>query len=162
MKLLSEALLDELAAKAAASPRRRAHHTIHAGPADLVQRFMVVAQPDSYFRPHRHSARSELALVVRGQMDVLTFDEAGRVTARHGVGAGHGTFAYETPQRTWHTIVPGSAGGAFFEVKEGPYDPATASEFAPWSPAEGDAQANSFLGWLRSARVGDRVPAVTP
>ncbi len=158
MKLLSESLLDELAAQAAASPRRRAHHSIHAGPADLVQRFVVVAQPDSYFRPHRHNARAELALVVRGQMDVLTFDEAGMVTARYGVGAGQGSFAYETPQRTWHTIVPGQQGGAFFEVKEGPYDPATASEFAPWSPAEGDPAAASFLSWARSAQPGDRVP----
>ena len=158
MKLLSDSLLDELAAKAAASPRRRAHHSIHSGPADLVQRFIVVAQPDSYFRPHRHNARAELALVVRGQLDVLTFDEGGRVTARYGVGEGHGTFAYETPQRTWHTIVPGNTGGAFFEVKEGPYDPATASEFAPWSPAEGDAGAALFLSWARGAKVGDRVP----
>jgi cupin fold WbuC family metalloprotein len=158
MKLLSDQLLDELAVKAAASPRRRAHHTIHSGPADMVQRFIVVAQPDSYFRPHRHNARAELALVVRGQMDVLTFDDSGCVTARHGVGAGQGTFAYETPQRTWHTIVPGSAGGAFFEVKQGPYDPATANEFAPWSPAEGDAAAARFLSWARSARVGDRAP----
>src|SRR5277367_6775576 len=110
MKLLSDELLDELSAKAAASPRRRAHHTIHSGPADLVQRFIVVAQPDSYFRPHRHNARAELALVVRGQVDVLTFDETGLITARFGVGAGHDTFAYETPQRTWHTLVPGSSG----------------------------------------------------
>ncbi len=158
MKLLSEGLLDELAAKAAASPRRRAHHSIHSGPQDLVQRFIVVAQPDSYFRPHRHNARSELALVVRGRVDVLTFDAGGVVTARQSVGPGSGTFAYETPQRTWHTIVPGPDGSAFFEVKEGPYDPATASEFAPWSPAEGDAQASAFLSWARSAQAGDRVP----
>ena len=123
-----------------------------------MQRFLVVAQPDSYFRPHRHNTRAELALVVRGDLDVLTFDDHGVVTARHGVGAGAGTFAYETPPRTWHTIVPGNAGGAFFEVKEGPYDPATSSEFAPWSPADGDASAAGFLGWARSARVGDRVP----
>jgi cupin fold WbuC family metalloprotein len=159
MKLLSGALLDELATKAAASPRRRAHHTIHAGPADLVQRFLVVAQPDSYFRPHRHNDRTELALVIRGQVDVLTFDEAGVVTARHGVGEGHDTFAYETPRRTWHTIVPGSSGGAFLEVKEGPYDAATASEFAPWAPAEGDARATAFQVWARSARVGDAAPS---
>jgi cupin fold WbuC family metalloprotein len=158
MKVLAESLLDELAARAAANPRRRAHHSIHSGPEDLVQRFIVVAQPDAYFRPHRHSARAELALLVRGQMDVLTFDDAGVVTARHGVGAGQGSFAYETPERTWHTIVPGSSGCAFFEVKQGPYDPTTASEFAPWSPAEGDAAAAGFLGWARSARPGERVP----
>ena len=55
LELLPRALLDELAAKAAASPRLRAHHNIHATPADPVQRFLVVAQRDSYFRPHRHA-----------------------------------------------------------------------------------------------------------
>jgi len=159
VKLLSRTLLDELAAKAALSPRARAHHNIHAAAADPVQRFLVVACGDSYFRPHRHKTRSELAVIVRGRVDVLTFDERGRVTARYGVGDGTANIAYETPQGTWHTLVPGAAGGAFLEIKEGPYDPATAAEFAPWAPAEGDASVPRFLEWLRSARPGDTPPA---
>jgi cupin fold WbuC family metalloprotein len=159
MKLLSRTLLDELAAKAAASPRARAHYNIHATPADLVQRFVVVASGDSYFRPHRHATRSELAVIVRGRLDVLTFDGHGRVRARYAVGEGTDALAYETPQGTWHTIVPGAGGGAFLEVKEGPYDPATSSEFAAWAPAEGHASVPKFLEWLRSAQPGDTPPA---
>ena len=155
MKLLPRTLLDELAAKAAANPRGRAHYNIHLTPADLVQRFLVVARGDSYFRPHRHASRSELALLVRGRVDVLTFDERGRVTARYGVGEGTDNIAYETPQATWHTVVPGPAGGAFLEIKEGPYDPATAVEFATWAPAEGDAAVPDFQVWLRAAQPGD-------
>jgi len=159
MKLLSRTLLDELAAKAAASPRARAHYNIHATPADPVQRFVVVASGDSYFRPHRHATRSELAVIVRGRLDVLTFDGHGRVTARYAVGEGTDALAYETPQGTWHTVVPGAAGGAFLEVKEGPYDPATSAEFAAWAPAEGHASVPKFLEWLRSAQPGDTPPA---
>ena len=159
MKLLSRTLLDELAAKAAASPRARAHHNIHATPADPVQRFVVVASGDSYFRPHRHRTRSELAVMVRGRVVVLTFDECGRVTARYGVGDGTDSMGYETPQGAWHTVVPGAGGGAFLEIKEGPYDPATAAEFAPWAPAEGHASVPKFLEWLRGAQPGDTPPA---
>jgi cupin fold WbuC family metalloprotein len=159
VKLLPRTLLDELAAKAAASPRARAHYNIHATPADPVQRFLVVAQGDSYFRPHRHATRSELALIVRGRLDVLTFDERGRVTARYAVGEGTDALAYETPQGTWHTIVPGADGGAFLEVKQGPYDPASSAEFAAWAPAEGHASVPKFLEWLRSAQPGDTPPA---
>ena len=158
MKLLPRTLLDELAAKAAASPRARAHHNIHLTPADLVQRFLVVARGQSYFRPHRHASRSELALLVRGRVDVLTFDERGRLTARYGVGEGTDNIAYETPQATWHTVVPGPGGGAFLEIKEGPYDPATAVEFATWAPAEGDAAVPDFQVWLRAAQPGDAPP----
>ena len=159
LKLLPHALLDELATKAAASPRARAHHNIHATPADLVQRFLVVAQDHSYFRPHRHASRSELALLVRGRVDVLIFDEGGCVLARHAVGEGAATFAYETPQGVWHTLLPGSGGCAFLEIKEGPYDPATAAQFAEWAPAEGDSAVPAFRSWLRHAQPGDLPPA---
>ncbi|HSY06693.1 MAG TPA: WbuC family cupin fold metalloprotein [Steroidobacteraceae bacterium] len=161
MKILWRALLDELAGKAAASPRARAHYNIHADAADLVQRFVVVALPDSYFRPHRHAGKSELATVIRGHFDVLTFDERGRVLARYAVGADGDAIAYETPQGTWHTLVPGAAGGAFLEIKEGPYDPATAIEFAAWAPAEGAAHVPQFLQWLRAAQPGDTPPGAT-
>jgi cupin fold WbuC family metalloprotein len=158
MKLLPRALLDELAAKAAPSPRARAHYNIHATPADLVQRFVVVARADSYFRPHRHASRSELAVILRGRLDVLTFDAHGRVSARYGVGEGTDTMAYESPQAVWHTVLPGADGVAFLEVKEGPYDPATATEYAAWAPVEGDAAVAGFAAWLRDAQPGDTAP----
>jgi cupin fold WbuC family metalloprotein len=161
LKLLSRTLLDELAAKAASSPRARAraHHNIHATPADPLQRYVVVACCDSYFRPHRHKTRSELAVIVRGRLDVLTFDERGRVVGRYPVGDGTASIAYETLQGTWHTVVPGAGGAAFLEVKEGPNDPVTAVEFAAWAPAEGHASVPKLLEWLRSAQPGDTPPA---
>jgi cupin fold WbuC family metalloprotein len=162
MKLLPHSLLDELADRAAASARRRAHHNIHASPEDPVQRFIVVAQPNSYFRPHRHVARAELAMILRGQVEVVTFDERGRVTARYAVGEGTANMAYEAPPATWHTVIAAVNGAAFLEIKEGPYDPATSSEFAAWAPAEGDPAVAHFQDWLRTARPGDQAPRVEP
>jgi cupin fold WbuC family metalloprotein len=158
VKILPYTLLDELAAQAAASPRARAHHILHGSAADPVQRFIVTALRDAYFRPHRHTARSELAVVLRGRFDVLTFDEQGRVLARHAVGEHSAAMAYETPQGTWHTLVPGAGGGSFLEVKQGPYDPATAIDFATWAPAEGATGVAGFLEWLRAAQPGDTAP----
>lgn len=156
MRLLPRNLLEELAAKAALSPRQRAHHNIHASADDRVQRFIVVAQPAAYFRPHRHATKSELAVLLRGRVDVLVFDEEGRVTARYGIGDGTDSVAYETPESTWHTLVSGPDGCAFLEIKEGPYDAATATEFAAWAPAEGVGAVPGFLDWLRAARPGER------
>lgn len=159
MRLLPRSLLAELAAKAALNPRQRAHYNIHASADDRVQRFVVVAQAGAYFRPHRHATKSELAVLLRGQVDVLVFDEGGRVTARYRVGDGSDSMAYETPERTWHTLVSGPGGCAFLEIKEGPYDAATATEFAAWAPPEGDGAVPGFLDWLRRARPGDRFSA---
>ena len=158
MKLFSHGLLDELTTRAAASPRARAHHNVHESPADLVQRFFVVTNRNSYFRPHRHLTKSELAMVLRGRVDVLTFDERGVVAERYSVGEHTSSMAYETPQGIWHTLVAASDGTTFFEVKEGPYDPATASEFAAWAPAEGTPGAPEFLEWIRNAQPGDQAP----
>jgi cupin fold WbuC family metalloprotein len=154
MKLFSQETLNDLAAKAAASPRQRAHLNIHATPTDLVQRFFVVTQKDTYFRPHRHITRSELAVVLRGYFEVLTFDEAGGVTGHYRIGTGSGNIAYETPQNTWHTVLAGTDGAAFIEIKEGPYDPATAVDFAAWAPAEGHESVPTFQQWLRTAQPG--------
>ncbi|MDB6101000.1 MAG: hypothetical protein JWO52_999 [Gammaproteobacteria bacterium] len=154
MKLFSQALLDELTAKASTSPRRRANHNIHASPADPVQRFFIVALRDSYFRPHRHLARSELALVVRGHFDVLTFDATGGVTGRYRVGSDTPDIGFETPQATWHTLLAVTDSAAFLEIKEGPYDPATAVEFAPWAPPEGNESVPAFQQWLREVQPG--------
>ena len=154
MKLFTDTLLDELSSQASASPRRRAHHTIHASAADPIQRFFVVANEGSYFRPHLHLTKAELAIVVRGRFDVVTFDESGQVLDRYGLGAGTPNFAYETPPGTWHTLVTLTDGSAFLEVKQGPYDPAVAVDFAPWAPSEGDAAVPRLLEWLRTAKVG--------
>jgi cupin fold WbuC family metalloprotein len=159
MKLFPHTLLDELTAKATASPRLRANHNIHPSSSDPVQRFFVVAHRESYFRPHRHLTKSELAVVLRGAFDVLTFDDGGQVTARYAVGEGTATMGFETPQATWHTLIAATEGAAFLEIKEGPYDPATAAQFAPWAPAEGDSSVPQFLHWLREAQPGSTVAA---
>ena len=158
MKLISQSLLDELAAAAAASPRGRAHYNLHGSAADVVQRYLVVANRGSYFRPHRHGTRAELALVVRGALDLIVFDESRRVTARHAFGTGAGNIAYENGPGIWHTVVVNADATAFLEVKQGPYDPASASEFAGWAPAEGEAGVARFLDWARQAAPGDTAP----
>jgi cupin fold WbuC family metalloprotein len=156
MQIFSRSLLDELAAKAVASPRRRANHNIHASASDTVQRFFIAAASDTYFRPHRHHTKSELALVLRGRFEVVTFDDAGCVTARHTVGEETPGIGFETPRATWHTLLACTDGATFIEIKEGPYDPATAAEFASWAPPEGDPSVPRFQQWLRHAKLGDR------
>lgn len=155
MKLFTDALLDQLAARAAASPRGRTNHNIHTSADDLVQRFIIVADVRSYFRPHRHRSQAELVIILRGAFDVLSFDDAGTVTAHDSIGVGSTQFAYENPPRAWHTLLARSDGSAFLEVKQGPYDPATAAEFAPFAPPEGDAGVVAYQEWLRRAQPGE-------
>lgn len=156
MKFVTHSLLHDLAVKAAGLPRRRAHYNLHAGPEDPLQRFLVVARGDSYFDPHRHTTRSELATMISGCVDLLTFDDEGRVLERTSIGEGAETIAYETPALVWHTLVPRTEICAFLEVKLGPYDPARSAEVAPWAPGKGGAGSWGFRAWLHHAQPGDR------
>jgi cupin fold WbuC family metalloprotein len=83
------------------------------------------------------------------------FDDAGGVTARYAVGESTAGLGYETPSGTWHTLIAQTDGATFLEIKEGPYDPKTAAEFAPWAPPEGDAAVSAYLEALRVAQPRD-------
>lgn len=158
MKKISVTQLDDLARQAVLSPRGRAHLNVHDSPADLVQRFFVAVEPRSYVRPHRHHTRAELVTVLRGRFDLLIFDDNGALTDRHTAGEGTGLLAFETPANTWHTLISAAPGSLFLEVKQGPYDPATAVEFAPWAPAEGAPEALALLNRLRNMEIGQQIP----
>jgi cupin fold WbuC family metalloprotein len=157
MKSITSEMLDELEEKARTSPRLRSNLNIHTSASDPVQRYFIAAERESYFRPHRHPDKSEFALVIRGDFDVLMFDDNGSVTRRVTLGPDAGNAGVEMPANTWHTWIPVSDRGVFFEVKQGPYDAASAAEFAPWSPEDGAARAEEFVVRLRHAKPGDNV-----
>lgn len=56
----------------------------------------------------------------------------------------------------YHTWIPMEEKSVFFEVKQGPYDPAAALSFAPWSPEESSPRVKEFQAKLLAARTGDR------
>jgi len=53
-----------------------------------------------------------------------------------------------------HTLLAGTDGAAFLEIKEGPYDRRPPWSFAPWAPAEGHASVPTFQRWLRAVQPG--------
>jgi cupin fold WbuC family metalloprotein len=157
MKLITAAMLDDLAAQAGANERLRRNYNVHERPADPIQRLFIAARLNSYFRPHRHPGKQEFAIVLRGRFDVITFDDAGQVLQRVSIGPDTEIAGLEIPADVWHTWVPMVDRSVFFEVKPGPYDPATVVEFAGWSPAEGTTEVPDFYHKLFAVRAGERI-----
>lgn len=155
MKQITTDLINDLLAGAATSARQRMHYSIHESPSDPVQRLLIAARLESYFRPHRHREKWECAVVVRGLFDILVFDETGRVTERVSIGSGAKAIGFEIPPRTWHSWVPMMDESVAFEIKQGPYNPQAAADFAIWSPEEGTAEVGPFLESMRKARIGE-------
>lgn len=152
-KRITGDLLAELDRKAQASPRLRTNHNLHEGPQAAIQRLAIKLRRGTYIRPHRHPQRWELGLVLQGRMELVLFDDGGALAERVTMTPIQGTLALELPAGIWHSYVCVSDAATFFEVKEGPYDPAL-SEFAPWAPAEGDAGAAAYLDWMAAAAAG--------
>lgn len=156
LKHLAASQLDTLSSEAAAAPRLRAHHNLHPEHADPVQRLAIAMEPGTYVRPHRHPHTWELLIVLRGALEVLVFGADGRtVRERATLDADHSR-AFEMPAGTWHSVISRQPGTVVFEVKQGPYVPASASDVADWSPAEGEAGVDDLMEFLGSAAAGDR------
>ncbi len=148
---LTPADLAELHRQAAASPRRRMHRNLHASPVEPCQRLINAMRPDSYIRPHRHTdyVTNECLLVLRGCFLLIEFDDSGSVMAALRMGGPDADLLIaEVPPARWHTVVALQDDCVLFETKSGPYVAGAAKSFAPWAPAEGSAQAPSYLAEL--------------
>jgi cupin fold WbuC family metalloprotein len=143
---------NDLAEKAAGSPRRRQNRNVHASYADLCQRMFNAIEPDSYLPPHRHSPLqgNETMVAVRGLLALVIFDDFGRITESLLVGAGlytgrEGVAAgADIPPLRWHTILALESASILLEVKAGPFDPHLPKEVAPWAPEEGTPDAHHY------------------
>src|SRR2546430_1953523 len=130
----------ELAAQATAEPRKRAHLLLHDGPADPVQRLMIVLQSNSYVRPHHHSRQWEMLVLQQGRGSLLIFDSSARLADL--IELSPTAPVVQIPVGLWHGFVALERNTAVLEVKPGPY---RANEFAHWAPEEGDANAERFV-----------------
>ncbi len=161
MKIINTTIINDLLNNADVSSRRRSNYNIHESPQDPIQRYLVASKIDSYFRPHRHQSKSELAFVVRGKFDLMVFDDSARVTDRISLGSDSENMGFELPPNVWHSWIPMIDDSIFLEVKEGPYDPTSGLEFASWSPPEGDVRVSDFLLKMRGLTVGNCAAIVT-
>ena len=152
MLLIDQALLDEVCAEAAASPRRRKNRNLHPTDDHPAHRLLNAMQPDSYIPPHRHldPNKDETFVVLRGALGLIIFDDAGKATRAVRVGAGEAAMGVDIAHGTWHTAVALEPDTVFLEAKAGPYLPFTGAERAPWAPAENSAEAAPYLARLKA------------
>ncbi|HEX3747949.1 MAG TPA: WbuC family cupin fold metalloprotein [Bryobacteraceae bacterium] len=142
-------LFDTVAAQAAATPRRRMNYNFHQSAADNPHRFLNVLLSGTYIRPHRHLTppKAETFLVLEGEVDAILFDDAGSICARHALGVeteNGRVWGIDVAPGMWHTVLPRSARAVCFEVKPGPWVPASDKEFAPWAPTEDSPEAAEY------------------
>lgn len=154
--LIDNALLDQLCAEAAASPRRRKNRNFHPTDEHPGHRLLNAMQPDSYIPPHRHldPNKDETFVVLRGLLGLILFDDRGTIVRSVKVGAGGAAIGVDIAHGAWHSAVALEPDTVFLEAKAGPYLPFTDAERAPWAPAENTAQAAAYLARLKASLPG--------
>ena len=154
MEVFSNEYLNTMILEASHSVRKRHHRNIHNSFGEKCQRLMNAIGVESYIAPHRHllDPRNECLIAVRGLFAAIIFAEDGSVERVQNFGSEkfkHISVGVELPAEIWHTVVALKPGSILFEVKEGPFDPGKAKDFAPWAPREGSVEAQDYLRQLR-------------
>jgi cupin fold WbuC family metalloprotein len=148
---LDRALFAEPAGKAAASPRRRAHHNLH-DMSEPCHRLAVGLQPDTYIPPHRHLSadKAETLLVLQGRLGLLLFAENGSLQQTRLLEAGGDCQGVDLAPGQFHALVVLAADTILFECKAGPYRPLVEAEQVAWAPREGEPGMTEYLAWMRA------------
>jgi len=149
-------LVEQIKHRARESPTLRYRLCMHHSTEDAVQEMLVVHCRGNYSRPHRHPpGMTSVRLVLEGASTIYVFDEDGTVRDAIELEAyGRGKpFAIHLHSAVWYMPFCRSDQVVCFEAIAGPFDPVTANEWAPWSPAEDDSAGIAlFLERLSLAR----------
>lgn len=151
IRTITTALVTGLIAQAAGSPRLRANYNFH-NSHEVVQRMINALVPGTYVTPHKHENpdKVEMLSILTGRAAFFHYTPTGAVQEIVILDAAGPINAVDIPPREYHNFVALTP-CAVLEIIQGPYDPATHKQFAPWAPPEGTPDCAAYLARLEAA-----------
>lgn len=119
--IITEAILDELSAKAKENPRLRQSFDLRNSAEDNSQRMLNALEPGTVMPIHRHKGSSETCICIRGHFEEYFYDEQGDLTDTIDMVPGGVVLHIEKGQ--WHSLKCLESGTILFEAKDGSYAP---------------------------------------
>ena len=121
---ITQAILDDLTAKAKVSPRLRMNLDLRDSAEDSSQRMLNAIEPGSPLPIHRHQNTSETVICLRGRLVEELYDDLERIcTERIELSPGGPIVALNIPAGQWHTVQALESGTVILEMKNGKYKP---------------------------------------
>lgn len=121
---ITQAILDDLTAKAKVSPRLRMNMDLRDSEEDTSQRMLNAIEPDSPLPIHRHQNTSETVICLRGRLVEEFYDDLERTcTERIELSPNGPVVALNIPAGQWHTVQALESGTVILEMKNGKYEP---------------------------------------
>ena len=121
--VISQELLDDLTAKAKASPRLRMNYDLRNSAQDGSQRMLNAIEPGSPLPIHRHRHSSETVVCLRGRLQEVYYNEAGEEMEIIELAPNGPVVALNIPIGQWHTVRVLESGTVILECKDGKYEP---------------------------------------
>lgn len=120
---ITQAILDDLIAKAKESPRLRMNLDLRNSPEDQSQRMLNAIVPGSVVPIHRHQKTSETVVCLKGRLVEEYYDELERrCTEAIELSPSGPIVALNIPAGQWHTL-KALESSVILEVKNGTYEP---------------------------------------
>lgn len=121
---ITQAILDDLTAKAKVSPRLRMNLDLRDSAEDTSQRMLNAIEPGSPLPIHRHQNTSETVICLRGRLVEEFYDDLERTcTERIELSPNGPVVALNIPAGQWHTVRALESGTVILEMKNGTYEP---------------------------------------
>lgn len=122
--VITQALLDELTAKAKESPRLRMNMDLRNSENDPSQRMLNAIEPGSEMPIHRHQHTSETVVCLRGCLVEEFYDELERICTDSIELTPNGpNVAINVPAGQWHRVWAKESGTVLLESKNGVWEP---------------------------------------
>ena len=152
---VDQSIVELLKQRAKQADLRRFRLCLHHSTDEPVQEMLIAACGDGYCQPHRHPGRSEMYLVIEGDVAVFLFGETGKLAETIELGPpGSGkAFCCRLSSSDCHMLVSRAQTAVYMEVLSGPNPDGRATEYAAWSPEEDDLAAVS--AFLKKLGIGD-------
>jgi len=134
---ITQAILDDLTAKAKVSPRLRMNMDLRNSAEDTSQRMLNAIEPGAPLPIHRHQKTSETVVCLRGRLVEEYYQEVqgsgfkvqgvqepkAELVERIELSPNGPIVALNIPAGQWHTVRALESGTVILEMKDGPYEP---------------------------------------
>tara|TARA_Y100000590_G_scaffold18275_1_gene21750 strand:+ start:13027 stop:13566 length:540 start_codon:yes stop_codon:yes gene_type:complete len=109
----------------------------HKNVKEQLQEMLIVHPKDYYVWPHKHVNKSESFHIIEGEVDIVLFNNYGKVLNFISMGAANTgkNFYYRLPQFKYHTLLIRSKVLVFHEITKGPFLKKD-TIWASWAPHE--------------------------
>jgi len=121
--IIDRELLDRVSAQAKKSPRLRMNYNFHHSLDEKCHRFLNAVEPGTEIPIHRHPAKDESFVILRGKVRSTTYNDDGSVIESVVLCQEDGVYGVDIPKGIWHKLESLEPGSVIFECKEGPFVP---------------------------------------